>query len=69
MDGKNGENHQVGIREKPALGTRSAYGGAGHRSEVLFSSEVTEILARDASETGDFSFSEVLLARLNSDHP
>jgi len=63
---KDRRDRQVRIREQQFLGP--AAGRRSHRSEMLVLRQTPQVLAADASQTGDFFFGEELLARLNPNH-
>jgi hypothetical protein len=66
---KNGEDHQVRVREEPLFGFRAgSFGDASQRSKVPIPGEATQVFQADASQTSNFVFGEDFLARFNSDH-
>ena len=66
---QDGEDHQVGVREQPALrlvsGLRS---GASDRAEVFAASLIAQMFAADSGQAGDLFLGEDFLTRLHSDH-
>jgi hypothetical protein len=63
------EDHQVGVREQPALGLFSGCPrGAGDGAEVFAARQVAQVLAADSGQAGDFFFGEDFLTRLDGDH-
>jgi hypothetical protein len=66
---KNGQNHQVRVREEPLFGFRSCgLGCARKSSQVAVSREASEMVQADPGQVRDFFFREEFLARLDSDH-
>lgn len=66
---KNGDDHEVRIREQPLFGFGACrFGSSGDCAQVLVSSEPAKMVQADARQGGHFVFGEDLLARLNTYH-
>jgi hypothetical protein len=66
---QNRENHQVGIREEPLLGSgASGFGRTGELAEVLGERQGAQVVEADSGEPDYFVLGEKLLARSYPDH-
>ena len=66
---QHGEDHQIGMREKPLFGFGAGrLGGARDRSQVLVLRQLAQMVGSDARKGDDFVFGEDFLAHLDSHH-
>ena len=66
---KDGQNHQIRIREQPLLGFRAgSLSHARQSSEVFILGHRAEVIQADARQARNLVFGEEFLARLDSDH-
>src|ERR1700730_6189293 len=66
---KDGENHQVGVGEHPALGMLSGRDSSAHdRTQVFAASQVAQVFAADAGQARNLFLSEDFLTRLDGNH-
>jgi hypothetical protein len=66
---QDGDNHQVGIREKPLFGfDAGGFGCAGNGAQVLIAREAAQVIDADPGESYDFVFREHFLAGLDAHH-
>jgi hypothetical protein len=66
---QDGENHQVGVGEHPALGMLSGFDSSAHdRTQVFAASQVAQVFAADAGQARDLFLREDFLTRLDGNH-
>jgi len=66
---KRGEDAQIRIGEKPALGLPSdSSGGAHNRSEMFAAGNGAKMLGADSRQTGNLILGENFLGGFNGDH-
>jgi hypothetical protein len=66
---QNRENHQIGIREKPLLGSGSrGFGRPGKLAEMLVECESAQVVEADSGEPDHLVLGKELLARLYPNH-
>jgi hypothetical protein len=66
---KDGENHQIRIREQPLLGfCAGSFGYARQSSEVFILGHRAEVVQANPCQARNLVFGEEFLARLDSDH-
>jgi hypothetical protein len=67
---QNGEDHQIGVREKPFLGAdASGFSCADQFAEMLVMGEGVQVIEANTRQAGYLILGECLLARLDTNHP
>ena len=63
---EDGQNHQVGMGEKPLVGlVPGGFGRADQKSQVAAARQGTQVLQADSGQPGNLLLGEDLLARLD----